>query len=196
VASAFQPTERRGTKECDVIRVIAALALASASAHPTATLTSSAPWWERVTVTVADDGTTRSCRYETSLQPQAAQDCSVQGGDSAKAQSAGAKSGAKDQYTAITFERRFTPGDKPDSDAVRPGETLLSGRVMALAIDAHGAVKGCHVVSTSGSVTPQYGCSDAAAERFEASAGTPRAAASDREGFMTVLVYGHSEHIV
>jgi hypothetical protein len=45
-------------------------------------------------------------------------------------------------------------------------------------------------------VTPNFGCCAAGAERLEASAGTPRAAASDREGFMTVLVYGHSEHIV
>ena len=142
-----------------MIRVIAALALASASAHSTATLTSTTPWWERVTVMVNDDGGTRSCRYETSLQPSASQDCSVSGSSQAsQATSAGEgthSSGAKNEYTAITFERRFTPGDKPDTDAVRPGETLLSGRVMALAIDAHGAVKGCHVVSTSGSVTPQ-----------------------------------------
>ena len=175
-----------------MIRVIAALALASASAHPTATLTSSAPWWERVTVTVTDDGNARSCRYETSLQPQAAQDCSVSGGEAATTKSAG----AKDQYTAITFERRFTPGDKADTDALRPGETLLSGRVMALAIDAHGAVKGCHVVSTSGSVTPQYGCSDAIAERFDAAATTAKTGAPEREGIMTILVYGHSEHVV
>ena len=183
-----------------MIRVIAALALASASAHATspATLTSSTPWWERVTVMVNDDGGTRSCRYETSLQPTAAQDCSVSGGQAAQATSAGAShgAGAKDQYTAITFERRFTPGDKADTDALRPGETLLSGRVMALAIDAHGAVKGCHVVSTSGSVTPQYGCSDAIAERFDAAATTGKTGAPEREGIMTILVYGHSEHVV
>ena len=181
-----------------MFRALAALALASTSANSaTATLTSSVPWWERVTVMVNDDGATRSCRYETSLQPSASQDCSVSGGQASQAQSAGAhSSGAKDQYTAITFERRFTPGDKVDADAVRPGETLLSGRVMALAIDAHGAVKGCHVVSTSGSVTPQYGCSDAIAERFEASAGDPKSAAPEREGILTILVYGHSEHVV
>lgn len=182
-----------------MIRVIAALALASATAHPTATLTSSASWWERVTVMVNDDGGTRSCRYETSLQPSAAQDCSVSGAQSAQAEAGSGSAhgaGAKDQYTAITFERRFTPGDRADTDAVRPGETLLSGRVMALAIDAHGAVKGCHVVSTSGSVTPQYGCSDAIAERFDAAATTARTAAPEREGIMTILVYGHSEHVV
>jgi hypothetical protein len=180
-----------------VLRTIAALALASASAHSPATLTSSVPWWERVTVMVNDDGDTRSCRYETSLQPSAPQDCSVSSGQASQAQSAGShSSGARDQFTAITFERRFTPGDKADTDAVRPGETLLSGRVLALAIDAHGAVKGCHVVSTSGSVTPQYGCTEATAERFEASATTAKTAASERAGTMTILVYGHSEHVV
>jgi hypothetical protein len=52
------------------------------------------------------------------------------------------------------------------------------------------------VVSTSGSVTPQYGCDEAAAERFDASAVTARARAPEREVYMTILVYGHSEHVV
>jgi hypothetical protein len=176
-----------------VLRAIAALALASASAHSTSTLTSSVPWWERVTVTVSDDGKAHSCRYESSLQPQSAKDCSVSGGQSA-AEAAGP--GSKDQFTAITFERRFTPGSKVDAEAVRPGETLLGGQVMALAIDPRGAVKNCHVVATSGSVKPQYGCDEAAAERFEASAANAHARASEREGYMTILVYGHSEHVV
>jgi len=67
---------------------------------------------------------------------------------------------------------------------------LLSGQVLALAIDARGAVKGCKVVETSGSVAPNYGCSDAATERFTASA------AQSRAGYLSVLVYGHSEHVV
>ena len=179
-----------------MLRAIAALALASASAYSTATpaptLTSNAPWWERVTVTVTDDGKAQSCRYETSLQPQGSKDCTVSGSDGAAARSAG----AKDQYTAITFERRFTPGAAPQGQTLRPGETLLGGRVMALAIDPRGAVKNCHVVSTSGSVTPQYGCDEAAAERFEASAVSARARTAEREGYMTILVYGHSEHVV
>ena len=83
-------------------------------------------------------------------------------------------SAAKDQYTRITFERRFSPGAKPAVEALQPGETLLGGRVMALAIDSKGAVKACEVVATSGSVTPQYGCSDLEAERFEASVGGAR----------------------
>jgi hypothetical protein len=57
-------------------------------------------------------------------------------------------------------------------------------------------VRNCRVVSTSGSVTPQYGCDEAAAERFDASAVTARTRAPEREGYMTILVYGHSEHVV
>ena len=176
-----------------MIRAIAALALASASAHSTATLTSSVPWWERVTVTVTDEGKAQSCRYETSLQPKATQDCSVSGGE-ASATTQG--SGAKDQYTSITFERRFTPGATPRTQSLQPGETLLGGQVMALAIDGHGAVKGCKVVATTGGVTPDYGCDEATAERFEASAGSTRATAPEREGYMSVIVYGHPEHMV
>jgi len=176
-----------------VFRAIAALVLASTStANSTSTLSSNAPWWERVIVTVGDDGSTRSCRYETSLQP-ASTDCTVSGGDAAKAKKASA--GSKDQYTAITFERRFTPGMKPEAD-VKAGETLLGGQVMALAIDARGAVKNCRVVATSGSVKPEYGCDEASAERFDASASTAPAVTAEREGFMTILVYGHSEHVV
>ena len=91
---------------------------------------------------------------------------------------------------------RFSPGEQPTMAAIQPGEKLLGGQVMALAIDAKGAVKNCRVVSTSGSVTPQYGCDEAAAERFDASAGATRARAPAREGYMTIMVYGHSEHVV
>jgi hypothetical protein len=176
-----------------VFRAIAALVLASTTAHSTATLSSAVPWWERVTVTVNDDGNTRSCRYESSLQPSAAKDCSVVG--TATATATRAPSGAKDEFTRITFERRFNPGTKPDM-TLQPGEVLLGGQMMALAIDGAGAVKGCQIVATSGSVTPQYGCSEAEAERFEASAGGAREPARAREGYMTIIVYGHSEHVV
>jgi hypothetical protein len=180
-----------------VFTAIAALALASASAQPTLAspaLTSSTPWWERVTVTVTDDGKTRACHYESSLQASPAQDCSVSGA-TATANSPHPAS-AKDGYTRITFERRFSPGLQPAAAAVQPGEKLLGGQVMALAIDAKGAVKNCRVVSTSGEVTPQYGCDEAASERFDASATTTRSRAPQREGYMTILVYGHSEHVV
>nr|NUR37613.1 hypothetical protein [Sphingomonas sp.] len=180
-----------------MFRALAALAVASAStsAPPATTLTSSAPWWERVTVTVSDDGNTRSCRYESSLKPRNATDCSVVSSGASTAKSA-ASSGAKDQYTRITFERRFSPGAKPNMDALQPGETLLGGQMLALAIDPRGAVKGCKVVQRSGSLPPQYGCDEAAAEHFEASATNIHTAAPTREGYMTVIVYGHSEHVV
>ena len=173
-----------------MFRAIATLALASASAHPAATLTSASPWWERVTVLVADNGQAQSCRYESSLQPSGKQDCTVDGGQSATAKGAS----ARNEFTRITFERRFSPGAKPDM-ALQPGETLLGGRVMSLAIDARGAVKNCEVVATSGSVTPQYGCADLRAERFEANAAAP-AGSAPREGYMSIIVYGHSEHVV
>ena len=64
-----------------MFRAFAALALASTSAQSPATLTSTVPWWEKVTVTVTDDGQTQSCHYETSLQPQSGKDCSVSGSD-------------------------------------------------------------------------------------------------------------------
>ena len=176
-----------------MFRAIAALALASASAHSTAPLTSNASWGERVTVTVGDDGKPKTCRYETSLQPGAPQDCSASG--SGVAAGAGSSS-SKDQYTSITFERRFTPGATPRTESLQPGETLLGGQVMALAIDGHGAVKGCKVVATTGGVTPDYGCDEATAERFEASSGSARATAPEREGYMSVIVYGHPEHMV
>lgn len=186
-----------------MFRAIAALALASTAqtlgAQSPATLTSANSWWEKVTVTVSDDGTTHSCRYETSVQPAQGQDCSTDGGANAKmlgASAAGGQQSAKDQYTRITFERRFTPGMTPQTETLAPGETLLGGQVMALAIDARGAVKHCRIVATSGAVTPQYGCEDAAAEKFEASAGNAKASTGARDGYMTILVYGHSEHLV
>ena len=166
VARAITPSERDTKREWPVFRAITALALASTTAQSPATLTSSAPWWEKVTVSVTDDGQTQSCRYESSLQPQAGKDCTVSGAQMTAAKSSGP---AKDGVTRITFERRFSPGAKPDM-VLQPGETLLGGQMMALAIDGRGAVTGCRVVATSGSVTPQYGCTEAQAERFDASA--------------------------
>ena len=180
-----------------MIRAIAALALASASTQPTATLTSSAPWWERVTVSVTDDGKTQGCKYETNLGGGKSSSCSVSGDDQATAAKASSSSsGPKDKITRITFERRFTPAAMPVAPAMQPGDLLLGGAVMALAIDGKGAVEHCQVVSTSGSVTPQYGCDEASAERFDASAGDPHLRTPAREGYMTILVYGHSEHVV
>ena len=179
-----------------MFRIITALSLASASALATASapaaLSSNASWWERVTVTVTDDGKTHSCRYETSLQPTAATECSA---STVGASKVDASATLQDKVTSITFERRFTPGATPQAETLKPGETLLGGQVMALAIDARGAVKNCRIVATSGAVTPQYGCDEATAEKFEASASNAPAKSPEREGYLTIVVYGHAEHV-
>ena len=46
----------------------------------------------------------------------------------------------------------------------------------------------------TGDMQPGYGCHEASAERFNASLGGAHPA--PREGYMTILVYGHSEHLV
>ena len=181
-----------------VFPAIVALALASATstaAQSSATLNSNASWWERVTVTVTGDGKAQSCRYETSLEPKKAQQCDVAGSEAALAAGSSGSSSSKSEYTRITFERRFSPAGKPETK-LQPGDTFLGGQVMALAIDAQGAVKDCQVIAKSGSLMPAYGCDEAAAERFEASARDKAATAAGREGYMTILVYGHSEHLV
>ena len=154
-------------------------------------LSSTAPWWEKVTVTIAGDGKSNSCKYETSVSPDASKDCDVVG--DAKSLGAGGPT-AKNEFTRLTFERRFNPGAMPVDAALQTGDTLLGRQVMSLAIDAAGKVSGCHVVATSGDVTPAYGCDDAKGEHFEASAVRTRNEA--RVGYMTVLVYGHEEHVV
>ena len=200
-----------------MLRSLTALALASAAASPAATIPakpaiparpgsptaphsasdalSTSPWWERITVTISGDGKPQACKYESSVKP--AHSCDVVGSEAAEATSSStsASSSAKAEYTRITFERRFQPGAQPKADDLQPGETLLGGQVMALGIDPHGLVKACKIVSESGSMKPEYGGEQAKTEHFEASAATPRAAA-EREGYMTVVVYGHSEHVV
>jgi hypothetical protein len=178
---------------------IAALVLASAtvalgaaaSADSTSALKSNSAWWEKVTVTLDGNGNPEACRYETSLDPAAAQSCDVDSGQAAVATKA---SSSKGELTRITFERRFDPGAARPKAGLATGDTLLGGQMMALAIDPHGSVKGCRIVAASGSMRPEYSCDDATAERFQASVGG--AQKPEREGFMTILVYGHSEHMV
>jgi hypothetical protein len=174
-----------------VFRAIAALALASAaSTHSSATLVSNAPWWEKVTVTIAGDGKPQSCRYESSLQPNNSQQCDVVGSQAEMTKSAG----SKEEYTRITFERRFDPGAQSREADLQPGDQLLGRQVLALAIDHAGAVENCRILAASGDMRPEYGCDEASAEKFEANAGPAKA--PPREGVMTILVYGHSEHVV
>jgi hypothetical protein len=170
---------------------IAALAVAAATATQTPALKSTAPWWERITVTVGGDGKPQGCQYEASHRIANANNCEVVSEASPVKASA---TGPKDQFTRITFERRFIPGlTVPGESELDPGETLLGSQVMALAIDGAGAVKGCKIVSSSGAMTPSYGCNEAQSEQFERTAGA--APDDSRLGFMTVLVYGHAENL-
>ena len=181
------------------MRKIAAFILASAagaiavaaSASSTSTLVSNAPWWEKITVTMNGDGKPQACRYETSLSPADAEDCDVASSEAAMASKA---ADSKGEVTRITFERRFTPGAAPAQPGLQPGDMLLGGEMMALAIDQRGAVKDCRVVAQSGAMRPEYSCNDASAERFQASVGG--ASKHERAGYMTILVYGHTEHMV
>jgi hypothetical protein len=155
-------------------------------------LASNAPWWEKVTVTISGDGKAQSCLYQSSLKPNAEEDCDV--GTKAAAGSEASSASSKGELTRITFERRFSPGGLPQKSAMQTGDTLLGGQVMALGIDGRGAVKTCKIVAVSGDMRPDYGCSEASAERFAASVRGPRTA--ERDGYMTIMVYGHSEHMV
>ena len=165
---------------------IAALAMAAASATASPALQSTASWWEKITVTIAGDGEAQACEYTSSLGGKATA-CEVEGGAANPEAMA-----ASDEFTKITFERRFTPGaDIPSTAGLHPGDTLLGGQMLALAIDEAGAVKGCKVVAKTGKASPDYGCAEAVAEKFEASARTT--VDEPRQGYLTVLVYGHSE---
>jgi hypothetical protein len=173
-----------------VLLKFAALAAVAASAATAATspaLVASSPWWERVTVTVDGNGKPQGCQYETSLSEKAAQSCDVEG-----SQAALAHGNASDQLTRITFERRFNPGAAPQDAALETGDTLLGRQVLALAIDPKGAVSGCKIVAESGDMTPDYGCKEAEGERFQTSAQR----SATQQGYMTILVYGHAEHVV
>ena len=168
---------------------LVALALTAASAGATPSLTSNAPWWERVVYTIDDEGGQQSCRYESSFDGSA-RSCDDVGATGEAPPAAATSAGS---YAKITIERRFTPGGDPDRGALHAGDTLLGGQVMALSFNSDGTVRGCRVVSASGDVRPVYGCDEARAERFEASAA--RATEAEQEGYMTILVYGHEEYI-
>ena len=169
----------------------AALALAAATASAPTALVSQSPWWEKITVVVNDDGDAQSCTYESSLRNAPTDACQVVADTpSVNAASAG---GSPDEFTRITFERRFTPsGTQPQRQDLHPGDTLLGGQILALAIDGAGSVNSCKVVAASGEMTPDYGCNEATKERFE----TSHASGSDAQvSFMTIMVYGHNEHV-
>lgn len=161
----------------------------ASSGAATPALMSHTPWWETVTVTIAGDGQTSGCEYRTSFLPNASKTCDVVGPTAGMSQ-AGA---SKEQITRLTFERRFRPSrGGVAEDKLPTGDTLLGSQVLALAIDAKGAVAGCRIVAATGDLTPDYGCKEAVAEQFETKAGSD----GTRSGYMSILVYGHSEEIV
>ena len=157
------------------------LILAAASANTSPALTSASPWWEKITYTTTGGTAQQSCVYQSSLT--GARSCA--GDEDGSPVDGGSATGA---YTKVTIERRFTPGLQPDPGKLESGDTLLGGQVMELAIDGTGAVRSCKVLAASGDVRPAYSCTEARAERFEASA---RESQQVRQGFMTILVYGH-----
>lgn len=160
---------------------------APAPAAETPPLEAATPWWERITVTVDGKGTQQSCRYETSAL--GAQACEPAVAASIKPGGGGASSGL---FKKVTFERRFTPGAKPDAAPMAPGDTLLGRQVMYLTIDAAGAIETCKVVSVTGDSAPDYDCDALKKERFNTAEGS---AAGSRQAFMTVMAYGHMEAI-
>ncbi len=176
---------------------LAALVLAAASVDASPALASASPWWERLIMTMSADGAQQSCRYESSTAAGGPEDCG--GGDPSSRSIQHKASAVNRGYTRITIERRFTPTSGrssagPLADKMPPtGDTLLAGQVMALAIDSSGSVRSCRIVSSAGDLSPPYGCSDVRSERFESSTG--RALSNLRRGYMTILVYGHEEHL-
>jgi len=145
-------------------------------------------WWEKVTVTVASEDAAPGCTFSSSHEAE--QSCDVAG-------EAGALAGVgpeKGQLTKVVFERRFDPGAvQPEKAELAAGEMLLGGQVLKLKIDTNGKVSACAVVATAGELKPDYGCAQAAEERFAAGADAAKAAALS--GYMTVLIYAHSEQV-
>lgn len=168
----------------------AALALAAASAATSPDVLSTAPWWEKITITYGDDGSHRSCNYESSRSFAGSESCDSQ---NPPVSAAKARTGSAGVQTRITFERRFTPGAMPTIGDLEPGDALLGGLVMMVAIDRNGAVRGCSVVAETGDAKPDYGCEQVRAERFQASIGGEQ---DSQLGTLTVLVYGHKEEVV
>jgi hypothetical protein len=148
------------------------------------------PWWERISVTLDDKGKQQSCKYQFSLSAKGAETC-----DQAMAASIQprAAKGATGLFSKLTFERRFSPGEKLDSGRLETGDKLLGQQVMFLTIGADGAIDSCRVVGTSGDLLPAYGCDEAKSEQFRVQASAP--ADEPRQAFMTILVYGHQEQI-
>lgn len=140
-------------------------------------------WWERVDVTLSGNGATQTCEFTASHAR--AEHC-----DAVKASVSEAASPASAQLTKLTFERKFIPGDRaPGSVETDVGDTLIAAHMMELSIDASGAVSHCQVIASAGDERPDFGCEEAKAERYAATAGGSR-------GYMTIAVSAHREQIV
>ena len=168
--------------------MLAFLAAALAASTPSPALETSVPWWERITVTVDDKGKQQSCLYETNLSAAGGEAC----GEAMASTVPGTGKISSGLYSKLTFERRFSPGGRLDSGKLQPGDTLIGRQVMFLTFDANGAVSGCHVVAVSGDAPTDYGCDQAKKEQFRVPAA---AAPAERQAFMTILAYGHTEHL-
>jgi hypothetical protein len=161
-------------------------ALAASTSSPA--LEISVPWWERVTVTVDDKGKQQSCQYEVSLVPAGAKPC-----DEELAASLPSGRGPTGRFSKMTFERRFSPGRRPDSGQLPAGDELLGRKVLFLTFDADGSLSSCDVVAATGDMAFRYDCEQARKEQFRVLASAANGGA--HQAFMTVLAYGHSEHI-
>ena len=186
-AALMAPTPAPATTHSPAPAAGAPAAEGSAPAE-TAVLESSVPWWEKITVTVDDQGKQHSCHYEASLSGDGIQVCDRAMADSVEAGS----SGQAGVFSKVTFERRFSPGNRLDSGRLQPGDTLLGRQVMYLTFGADGAIESCKMVEVSGDAPPTYNCDEAKKEQFRAQAS---ANAGARQAFMTILAYGHTEQI-
>ena len=134
------------------------------------------------------NGAEKACTYESSLTPSDSSECET---DESGMPSKNAKT-PNGVVTKLTFERRFSPGERPEPGRLQPGDTLLGRQLIHLSIDGTGAVKGCRIVDASGEV-PDYGCKEAKTETFAVKASAPERGM--HQAFMTILVYGHAEQL-
>ena len=165
-----------------MLSLVAFAAAAVAAESPS--LTASAPWWDKITMTIDGNGAEQACSYESSLKGR--ESCA----DEMSAKPAKKATGPAGVLTKLTFERRFSPGTRPEPGRLQPGDMLVGRQVIYLTIDGAGAVKGCKVIDVSGEV-PDYGCREAQTEKFDV-VFNPSTAAT-QQAFMTILVYGHTE---
>lgn len=166
---------------------LVALAAAATAPQPPP-LSASVPWWDKITMVMDSNGAEKACTYRSSLKPTLASGCETEE-SATPGRNAKTPNGV---VTKLTFERRFSPGERPEPGRLQPGDTLLGRQLIHLTIDGSGAVSSCKVVDVSGEV-PDYGCREARTETFVVKASAP--VGGMHEAFMTILVYGHAEQL-